>query len=222
MAVVFVAHGAGGGPGRALLVPFGPDPACSVLGANLAHLRTSAMFIGPRAACDALWAGVGGGDSRICYDQRLYVCRAVSAGPEITVRPSTMDEAYAVARMSAEMMREDLGEDPRELDAQGHFALVARRIRAGRTWLGFRDGEAVFKVDVGTQFDLGCQVGGTWVPPEHRGQGLATAGMRAVCRSLLEETGMVTLHVNEANLSAVRCYEKAGFERDAPFRLLSV
>jgi len=33
---------------------------------------------------------------------------------------------------------------------------------------------------------------------------------------------METLHVNEANLPAVRSYEAMGFRRSAPFRLMTL
>jgi predicted GNAT family acetyltransferase len=46
--------------------------------------------------------------------------------------------------------------------------------------------------------------------------------MEELCRRLLRRHGVVTLHVNEANLPAVRVYENAGFERQASFRLITV
>jgi len=96
------------------------------------------------------------------------------------------------------------------------------RIKRGATWVIQRDGEIVFQVHVGTTSTWGCQVGGTYVPLRHRGHGLATEGMRALCQRLVPQHGRVTLHVNEDNTAAVRCYEKSGFDRAAPFRLMAV
>ena len=78
----------------------------------------------------------------------------------------------------------------------------------------------MFQVNVGATHARGCQVGGTWVPRADRGRGLASAGVAATCRWLLARYPRVTLHVNEANGPAVRVYEKAGFRRDAAFRLI--
>ena len=140
----------------------------------------------------------------------------------LAVRPASLLEAPVLADMAGRMMFEDLKEDPREVDPDGHLRLVGERIKAGRTYVGTEGGPIVFKVDIGTRLDRGCQVGGTFVPPALRGKGRSTAGMRALCRGLLREIPMVTLHVNEANVPAVRCYETVGFERSAAFRLVSL
>jgi predicted GNAT family acetyltransferase len=193
-----------------------------VIGKALGPFGPIRMVVGPRQASDAFWHGLGDPEARIRYEQRLYVCTEVTPGPELEVRPATLAQADALADMAGQMMLEDLGEDPRVYDPEGHRRLVAERIRAGRTMIGTEGERIVFKVDVGTRFDRGCQVGGTFVPPDLRGRGLATRGMRAVCRRLLRVVPMVTLHVNEANLPAVRSYEATGFRRSAPFRLMTL
>ncbi len=220
-AMVFIASSALA-TGRNLAVPAGAPDGCEAIGKALGPFGPIRMVVGPREASDALWQGLGDPRARIRYEQRLYVCTAVTAGTELAIRPATLVEADALADMAGQMMLEDLGEDPRVYDPEGHRRLVAERIRAGRTMVGTDGDRIVFKVDVGTRFDRGCQVGGTFVPPDLRGRGLATRGMRAVCRRLLADVPMVTLHVNEANQPAVRCYEAMGFRRSAPFRLMTL
>jgi uncharacterized protein len=225
-AMVFIASSALAN-GRNLAVPAGDPDGCQAIGQALGPFGPIRMVVGPRQASDAFWVGLGDPHARIRYEQRLYVCTAVTAGPELAIRPATLAEADALADMAGQMMLEDLGEDPRVYDPEGHRRLVAERIRAGRTLIGTagegtRGNRIVFKVDVGTRFDRGCQVGGTFVPPDLRGRGLSTQGMRAVCRRLLRDVPMVTLHVNEANHPAVRSYEATGFRRSAPFRLMTL
>ena len=48
--------------------------------------------------------------------------------------------------------------------------------------------------------------------PEYRDKGYGTAVTARVCKSLLRETDHVGLNVNVDNTSAIRCYEKLGFE----------
>jgi GNAT superfamily N-acetyltransferase len=220
-AMVFIASSAIAN-GRNLAVPAGDPDGCREIGTALEPFGPIRMVVGPRQACDAFWHGLGDPAARIRYEQRLYVCTEVTSGPELAIRPASLGQADELADMAGQMMLEDLGEDPRVYDPEGHRRLVAERIRAGRTMIGTDGDRIAFKVDVGTRFDRGCQVGGTFVPPDLRGRGLATQGMRAVCRRLLRDVPMVTLHVNEANLPAVRSYEATGFRRSAPFRLMTL
>ena len=178
------------------------------------------MLIGPRAACDALWGGLGHGIPKVCFNQRLYVCTTPSTGPRLPIRLARLEEAEQIAPLAAAMMREDLGVDPRKPDPEAYLAQVRTRCRNGRTILGELDERIAFLLNIGTICDDGIQVGGTYVPPEFRGQKLSTAGMRSVTSALLSMTRCISLHVNEENTPAVRCYERTGFKRAAPFRLI--
>jgi RimJ/RimL family protein N-acetyltransferase len=205
-----------------LAVPYAPDPVdAATLGAHVAGRHRPSLVVGPRAASDHLFAAwTGDATARRRHDQRLYRIEHVEPGEDPDgFRPARWEERGMVAAQAAAMELEDLGrdrpDDP-ELDRQ----VVQERIKARRTWVIEREGELVFQVNVGTSHALGCQIGGTWVPPLWRGRGLATAGVAATCRLLLARHPRVTLHVNEANAPAVRVYEKVGFRRDAAFRLI--
>ena len=207
---------------KRLAVPFAPAAAhAEHMGRMLQPSSAPRILVGPRQACDALWRGW----SPRCeivrwYDQRLYVLDAIAPGaPPAGLRLGRADEWPEIARHSAQMEREDLGIDPRVIEPDEHRKKVKERLANGRTWVMERDGGIAFMVNVGTQSDLGAQIGGTWVPPEHRGKGLAKAGVAGVCRVLMDEYPRVTLHVNEANRPAVRCYERVGFAAADAFRL---
>lgn len=208
-----------------LCVPFCPEPAhAAAVGEILRHTVDPCMMVGPRAACDALWGTWAPSAVPECwYDQRLYVLRDPPPGDPVPgFRAARMSEWRTLAINAARMELEDLRRNPADPDPTVHERVVRGRIRSGKTWVIEHDGEIVFQVNLGTSIDLGCQVGGTYVPPAHRGHGLATAGMRALGRHLLEDRPCVTLHVNEANGRAVRAYERAGFTRDVPMRLATV
>ena len=120
------------------------------------------------------------------------------------------------------MEEEDLGRNPALTDPAAHQAVVIERIRSGRTWVLVREDEIVFQINVGTRGPAGCQVGGTYVPPPHRGKGYATLGMSELCRRLVPAHRRVTLHVNEANTPAVALYERTGFRRAHALRLITL
>jgi RimJ/RimL family protein N-acetyltransferase len=203
-------------------VPFAPDPADGArLGAHLARQHGPTLSVGPREAVDALWSTWTGAAPTRRHDQRLYVLDAAPPPiPEPTgFRPGRVVEWPEIARGAARMEREDLGTDP-TADRERFEESVRERLRFGRTWVVHQGGRHVFQINVGTRHVDGAQLGGTWVPPEARSRGLATAGVAALCRRLLD-TGSprVTLHVNEANGPALRVYEKVGFRPDAAYRL---
>ena len=209
-------------PGR-VSVPFAPAPAdAAPIGHHLRGQHAPTLIVGPRVAADALWStwanGVAPGRR---HDQRLYVHDGPPPGGDDPpgLRLAAMADAPVVAHEAGRMEREDIGEDPNR-DPVHHQEAVRERIRAGRTFVIEERARLVFQVNVGTLHPDGAQLGGTWVPPWARGRGLATAGVAAVVRRLLAIAPRVTLHVNEANAPAVRVYEKVGFRRDAPFRLI--
>jgi uncharacterized protein len=208
-----------------LAVPWIPDVEdAKALGDHLYSLHPPCMLVGPRAACDGLWSNWAPGvvPDR-CYDQRLYTLeKAPDVGLVSGFRRARALDSERVARFAAEMEFEDLGTQRATEDPDLHTMVVEERIKAGRTWLIERDGHIVFQVNVGTSTAWGCQIGGTYVPPAHRGKGFATIGVAALMDRLLAREKLVTLHVNEANRPAVRVYEKVGFAKAAPYRLITV
>lgn len=209
-------------PGR-LAVPYALYPGDAArLGAHLAEQHGLCLLVGPREAADALWArwSMGAAPRRL-HDQRLYCLEEAPPGEDPPgFRLARPEDKDAIAWGAAEMEREDTGTDPRQHDPAHHLAVVTDRIRSGRTYVIEESGQIVFQVNVGTTHPLGCQIGGTWVPRSARNRGLAQRGIAATCRLLLARHPRVTLHVNEANTPAVRAYERVGFVRAAPFRLL--
>lgn len=210
-------------PGR-LAVPFCPDSDDAArIGDQLYHLHRPTLIVGPRAASDALWARWARGQrAERAYDQRLYQLASPPPGDDPPgFRRALYEEWPDISDHSAAMELEDLGIDPSLENPQLHDQVVQTRIKSGKTWVIEQDESIRFQINVGTAHPLGVQVGGTYVPPEHRGRGHAKRGVAALGRRLLARYPRVTLHVNEANAPAIRVYEGCGFVRDTPFRLIT-
>ncbi|MCB9680964.1 MAG: GNAT family N-acetyltransferase [Alphaproteobacteria bacterium] len=211
-------------PGR-LAVPWSPDPEHAArMGETLRRRHRPCMLVGPRDASDALWSSWGY-DAPVdrFHDQHLYVSDTPVAGAAtVGFRRAVSGEWPVVARHAAAMELEDIGRRTLDEDVPAYEASVQRRIESGQTWVIQRDAGIVFQINVGTSTRWGVQVGGTYVPPALRGHGLATAGMSELGRRLLPHHPAITLHVNEANVPAVRTYEKSGYRPHAPYRLLTL
>jgi ribosomal protein S18 acetylase RimI-like enzyme len=218
-AALLIGREAPGGAAR-LGVAYGADEGCVLIGQRARWSGPVDMLIGHRAASDALWEGLEGAEPSVFFDQRLYTCRGVPGGEELALRAARPEEAAQLEALSGQMMVEDLGVDPRVSEPVRHRLAVAGRISGGRTLVADINGEICFILDIGTRQPHGAQVGGTFVPERFRGRGVATCGMRSAVKRLLAAHDSVSLHVNEANLPAIRCYERVGFQRGVPFRLL--
>ncbi len=132
-------------------------------------------------------------------------------GPERRVSPARERDLAHVVENSAQQYREDLKVDRFGEDAQAFRARHAVDVRDGRWWVLRSGGRVVFQVHVGAHNDAAVQLGGVFTHPEFRRKGIATEGMRAVCRELLRRHPAVSLFCDEANDRARALYERLGF-----------
>lgn len=182
--------------------------------------------VGERALTDAFWNAWSDGraETVLSHPQQLMVARAPAPPSERLVleglRPAVPAEEAVVHEASAAMQLEELGVDPRLEEPATFRAQIAERLRSGRTWVCVERGEIVFKAEVAVRSRYGAQIGGVWVPPSHRGRGLASRGMADLTRRLLAQNRVVSLHVHEDNAPALAAYRGAGFGRVASFRLV--
>lgn len=203
------------------VVPWGAAEHCPALGARIRQEGGTRMLVGPRAACDGVWAGLGRPPPRRHHEQRLYVVDRQPDGPRSPVARATLDDVPALTEMQAGMLGDDLGIAREDLDIDILARRVQDKVLTGSTWVVKEDGRIVFVVSVGFRTPHGAQLGGTYVWPVDRGRGVATRAVRGVVHTLLGDgLPRVTLHVHEANEPAVRCYVSAGFRPHAPFRLM--
>jgi hypothetical protein len=181
------------------------------------------ILVAARAAADRFlshyrWRGQPTHLNRI---QDYYVLReCVSNGPIAAIRQAEVSDLEVVSEMSERMLLEDFDLAPGSLSREGIQESMRHKILDGRTWILESHGEVVFKVDVSAQYAGGAQIEGVFTRPEFRGQGFGCRGVAAVSAKLLERSHFVSLHVDRNNVSARRCYEKAGFKPHSEFRLV--
>lgn len=208
--------------GGGLTLPFATDPEDAwALGRATRSYFAVGMVLALREMGDHFWAGFGMESPRLWYDQRLFVGDRPSRGPMPQgFRLAVPEDLDVLISSNSEMMLEDLGFDPAGLDADQHRRSILKRIEREQTYVVAQEGQILFKIDVGAWSEDGVMVGGTYVPPAWRNQGVATRAMRALQHVLLESHPRVVLHVNERNAPAMRVYRAAGMVPTDAMRLV--
>ncbi len=208
--------------GNLLPVGGGPDEWRTLAGHLLNAPRVCSSIIGRARAVDGLWQVL----SR-AWDEP----RAVRAAQPLLVlerdgRPRRGDRRVRRIRRddldryvpaAAAMFAEELGISPyRITSAADYRRRVAALIDSGRAFgIVDRDGEVLFKADIGAVSPHTCQVQGVWVRPDLRGQGIGRAALAEVLREALALAPTVSLYVNDFNTPARRMYERLGMRQVA-------
>jgi ribosomal protein S18 acetylase RimI-like enzyme len=183
------------------------------------------MLVGERQAVERLWQLVGGSYPAPREVRARQFVYAVEPGaltvprrraPRGRARLARRGDEERVLELSAAMYLEEMGEDPLARDPAGYRRRV--RVLTDRNWTYVyeRDGELVFKMDVGCASQQGAQIQGVYVPRELRGRGLGTHAMGACCALAFQRHPALSLYVNDFNRPAVALYERLGFRRQ-PF-----
>jgi predicted GNAT family acetyltransferase len=207
------------------LVPVqaGPDDAQAFAERALTRGRTVSTIVGPQDAVRAFWNGVAdswGRPRETRWDQpHLEIEDAPLVAPDPEVRRTTrgdMDELYPAC---VAMYTEEVGVSPEYGGgADLYRARVAQLVNRGWSFARFDRGRLVFKAEVACATPYAAQIQGVFVPPDRRGEGLATAGMAAVVELVRREVApVVSLYVNSWNSPARAAYEKVGFRETARF-----
>ena len=208
-----------------LVVPFALDPRdVESIGIELRGDVRPRLLVGPRLATDAFWRGIQLGYApRLFREHRLYSLRPgqLTVEPDPEVREAMARDVEVACDFAAAMQAEELGIDPRTVDSRKFRSRISQLIRDDRFFV-LPVGEIFgFQASASAHCVRGTQVEAVYTPPRLRGHGYATRGLAGMCALLLKQHPLITLHVNEENQAAVKLYERIGFVRAAPFRLIS-
>jgi hypothetical protein len=195
--------------------------------AELAHHavrigRRSSSIVGPADEVLPLWALLRpywGAARDVRPDQPLMVAvDPPRVAPDPLVRRSTITDLETVFPACIDMFTEEVGVSPTAGGAgPAYQRRVAELIREGRSFARFEGGRPIFKAELGAVAAGACQIQGVWVHPDHRGRGLASAGMAAVTGFAADLSQTVSLYVNSYNTRALSAYHSAGFRTVGTF-----
>lgn len=200
-----------------------PDDAAAFAERALARSRTVSTIVGPQDAVRTFWNRVApswGRPRETRWEQpHLEISESPLVEPDALVRRTVradLDELYPAC---VAMYTEEVGVSPEYGGgAELYRARVSQLVNRGWSFARFDQGRLVFKAEVACATPYAAQIQGVFVPPDRRGQGLATAGMAAVVELVRREIApSVSLYVNDWNTSARAVYERVGFRETARF-----
>lgn len=207
------------------LVPVGcAEDDARVFGERAARRgRATSTIVGPQSAVAPFWEVVAErwpAPREVRWGQpHLALDHDPDVEPDSEVRRSTREELDLVYPACVAMYTEEVGVSP-EAGGGGDLyrTRVVQLIDRGWSFVRFDDGRLVFKAEVACASPSAAQVQGVWVPPDRRGEGLATRGMAAVAAAVRRDIApVVSLYVNAWNEPARRAYEHVGFVETARF-----
>ncbi|MFY9664693.1 MAG: GNAT family N-acetyltransferase [Candidatus Cybelea sp.] len=187
--------------------------------------RNERMIVGSRDTIRAFWEAVRGWHAapRLVRDRQFVMLldrlRLRPYERRTTVRQARAAEWRVVADSSAQMVRQELGYDPRRGSTEFGEA-IRQMIERKLWWIGSANGRICFFCHIGPWSERTIQLQGIWTPPELRGRGLATAALAEICDHLLEVSPSLSLYVNDFNEAAIALYRRVGFEHVGDFQTL--
>jgi len=140
--------------------------------------------------------------------------------PFIGLRRATPDDLPVILPIYGEMVCEESGVNPLEVDPTGFEKRWRRRIDQGRVWVSIENGQLMFNAAVMSETPDVIYLEGIYVNPEDRGRGLGVRCLSQLSRDLLLRAKSLCLLVNDQNQGARAFYEKAGYTLSGYYDLI--
>jgi len=96
---------------------------------------------------------------------------------------------------------------------------IAKIIKNGKILAAKLDGRFVGKININAVSFNRYQIGGVYVCPEYRGQGIAGKMTREFIKSLMDQGKGLTLFVKKINVAALSLYKSLGFTAHNDYRI---
>lgn len=153
------------------------------------------------------WSASTGGSASPLFSARLFRLGTLTMPPaEGKPRLATLDDLALCWSFAREFYRE-IG-DPPHLDENA----IRQRIEAGFWWLWEHGGAAVALVARQAQILGWARIGPVYTPPQHRGNGFASALTAAVSGVIRAEGADACLFTDLANPTSNKIYRAIGYE----------
>ncbi len=159
-----------------------------------------------------LYANSGQKARLVCRELLFEQKVAATIEGESDLRVATVNDLDKVMAVNASMALHEAGVNPLQNDPSGFRSRTARRIQQGRVWVWTQDDRLIFKADVVAETPQVTYLEGIHIHAEERRKGYGLGCLTKLSTMLLERSESICLTVNEKNRTALKFYEKAGYQ----------
>ena len=182
------------------------------------------MLMGEQDGVQMFWEFYAGRQAQMrksCRQHLLELRTPVELSEEVPgLRLATTDDLEMILPIHGQMAFAESGINPLDKDPEGFRTRYLRRIQKQRSWVRIDSGGVVFKAEIVSQTPHVAYLEGVWVNPDSRSQGQGTNCVLQLSKHLLQRSESVCLFVNEDNTSALRFYERMGFNDKESFETI--
>jgi predicted GNAT family acetyltransferase len=201
--------------GHATVIETCSDNALALF-ARLARNCLNAQLIrGEQETIENFWrhyANSGQEPRLICRELLLEQKTTIESEALADLRPATLKDLDKVLAVNSSMALQEGGANPQQNDPGGFRSRTARRIEQGRIWVWVEDDRLMFKADVVAATPQVTYLEGVHVHSEERRKGYGRRCLNSLSTILLERSESICLTINEKNQTALKFYEKAGYQ----------
>ncbi|HXI89661.1 MAG TPA: GNAT family N-acetyltransferase [Blastocatellia bacterium] len=177
------------------------------------------MILGEKDNAAALWsyfAQSGRTPRRVCRELLFEQQSPMAPLEHVSgLRQATSDDLPVILPLNAEMVCQESGINPLEVDPSGFELRWQRRIEQGRVWVWIESGRLIFNADVMSETPDVIYLEGIYVHPDERGKGYGARCLSQLSRDLLQRAKSICLLVNEEHQQSHAFYRSAGFTLSA-------
>lgn len=174
------------------------------------------MILGEEDKIQSFWshfAQAGRAPRRVCRELLFELQSPIEAlEPVSGLRHATPADLRLILPVFAQLVFQETGADPLDLDPSGFSERCLRRIEQGRVWVWIQNERLIFSANVVSESPDVIYLEGIYVDPDERGKGCGLRCISQLSRDLLQRAGSLCVLVNEQNPQAQAFYEKAGYK----------
>jgi GNAT superfamily N-acetyltransferase len=146
---------------------------------------------------------------------------AFPAGPaDLVLRTPDMADIEALFPLQAAYEREEVLPSNKDFIPSACRLALEHIVKKEHVLAACLGGRIIGKANTNAKSFTCCQIGGVYVHPDYRGQGIATLMTAALVRNLVARGKGVSLFVKKLNAPAKAVYRRVGFKSTGDYRIV--